>query len=99
LAVIKKLPGLAIINGFKGTLDFYVWNGINCVRSWPRPPEGPRSPAVQATWPAFSWATKNWQSLSQEVQDAYRAMAAGTSLTGRDLFIKLYITKKYTSLE
>ncbi|GAH92479.1 unnamed protein product, partial [marine sediment metagenome] len=46
----------AIIKGFKGTLDFYVWKGITCVRSWPRSPGRKRAPAVQAQWPAFAWA-------------------------------------------
>jgi hypothetical protein len=92
MAKIKKLPGLAIINGFKGTLDFYVWKGIACVRSWPRSPGHERAPAVEAQWPAFSEATKLWQLLSPEVQDAYKAMAAGTHLTGRDLSVKCYLT-------
>lgn len=92
MAKITKLPGLNIIKGFRGTLDFYVWMGIACVRSWPRSPGRKRAPAVEAQWSAFSEATKLWSQLSPEVQDAYNRMAAGTHLTGRDLSVKCYLT-------
>ncbi|MBA7587564.1 hypothetical protein ES708_29595 [subsurface metagenome] len=83
---------MAIIKGFRGVLDFYVWKGIACVRSWPRSPGQRRAPAVKAQWAAFSEATKLWQLLSPEVQAAYNRMAAGTHLTGRDLSVKCYLT-------
>jgi len=92
MAKITKLPGIAVIKGFRGTLDFYVWRGIACVRKWPRSPGHDRAPAVQAQWPAFSEATKLWSQLSPEVQDAYNRMAAGTHLSGRDLSVKLYLS-------
>jgi len=92
MAKITKMPAMSIVRGFKGTLDFYVWMGIACVRSWPRSPGRKRAPAVEAQWSAFSEATKLWNKLSPEVQDAYKAMAAGTNLTGRDLSVKLYLT-------
>jgi len=95
MAKITKLPGLNIINGFKGTLDYYVWKGIACVRSWPRSPGHDRAPAVQSTWPAFTWASQNWQVLSEEVRQAYRNMAAGTNMTGRDIFVKSYLSSKH----
>ncbi|GAI21985.1 unnamed protein product, partial [marine sediment metagenome] len=61
MAVITKMPGMAIVNGFKGTLDFYVHCGTNCVRKWPRSPGHSRAPEVEAqgkiTGP-FSLATK-----------------------------------------
>lgn len=99
MAKLKKLPGQAVIDGFKGTIDFYVWNGINCARSWPRSPGHDRAPAVEAQWPAFTWAAKNWQSLSEEVRQAYNRLAAGTNLTGRDLFVKGFISSLYVRLE
>lgn len=99
MAKITKLPGTAVISGFKGTLDFYVHCGQSCVRSWPRSPGHRRAPAVMAKWAAFAWAASNWTSLSPEVQDAYKQMAQGTALTGRDLFTKNFITAQYLTLE
>jgi len=99
MAKITKMPGSAIINGFKGTLDFYVWKGINCVRRWPKSPGHDRSPAVEAAWDAFSWAASNWKELALPVKEAYNQMAQGTNLTGKDLFIKGYITPLYVRLE
>jgi len=92
VAKITKLPGLEVVKGFKGTLDFYVWKGTACVRSWPRSPGRKRAPAVEAQWTPFSEATKLWGMLSPEVQDAYIAMSKGTNLTGRDMSVKLYLT-------
>lgn len=102
MAKLTALPALDIISGFKGTIDFYVnyqscdrevaGNGIPCARRWPRSPGHRRAPAVEAQWLAFTWAAANWNSLSPEVQDAYKATAEETNLTARDLFTKSFIT-------
>ena len=42
MAVIARMPSVAIVNGFKGVLDYYVYRGIPCVRKWPR--YKPRTP-------------------------------------------------------
>jgi hypothetical protein len=97
VAKIKKLPGLSVISGFKGTLDFYVWKGIACVRSWPRSPGHERAPAVMAQWQAFTNAAKLWMTLSPEVKDAYRQMSAGLRLSNRDVFIKFYLSAEHMS--
>lgn len=92
MAVIKAMPSEAIISGFKGTLDFYYNMGLACVRKWPRSPGRRRTPAVEAQWSAFSWAASNWNSLDPEVQAAYIETAGASSLSGRDLFTKAFIT-------
>lgn len=93
------MPSAAIIGGFKGTVDFYVHRGQPCARKWPRSPGRKRAPAVEAQWPAFAWAASYWNELSQEVRDAYSQMAKGTYLTGRDIFVKNFITAQYLTLE
>ncbi|GAG95832.1 unnamed protein product, partial [marine sediment metagenome] len=82
MAKITKLPGMAIVAGFKGTLDFYVHCGVNCVRKWPRSPGHHRTPAVEAQWPAFAWAASNWRELALPVKEAYNQLAVSTNLTG-----------------
>ena len=99
MAKLTVLPSLAIIDGFKGTIDFYVWMGIPCARKWPRSPGHDRAPGVEAQWTAWRWATTNWQSLSQFVRDAYNHQAQGTNLTGRDIFTKGFISAKGLILE
>jgi len=101
MAKIAVLPAQAIIDGFKGKLDYYVHHqscdpevgmrGVPCVRSWPRSPGHRRSPSVEATWPAFTYAVKNWHNLSDEVRQAYNDMAGAGALTGRDLYTRSYI--------
>ncbi|MBA7576225.1 hypothetical protein ES708_18064 [subsurface metagenome] len=99
MAKITKMPGLRVISGFKGTLDFYVCRGIACVRSWPRSPGHKRAPAVEARWPAFATASKLWNELSPEIRDAYKRMSAGTRWSGRDIFIKGYLNPAWLHLD
>jgi len=102
MAKLKALPSLAIISGFRGKIDFYInhqtcdpelqGTGIPCARKWPRSPGHDRAPAVQAQWQAFSDASKLWATLSDDIQQAYIAMAEGTGLSGRDMFTRSYLT-------
>lgn len=90
MAKLTAIPALSIINGYKGTVDFYVWNGIPCARRWPRSPTGARSAGVQSAWPAFKYAAAVWNDLAPNVKDAYAAMALGTDRTARDMFTSTY---------
>lgn len=93
MAKLKKLPSMAIIDGFKGKIDFYLWKGIACARKWPRSPGHDRAPAVEAQWPQFAFAGSYFTSLSPEVQAAWRDMARSYPITGRDLFTKAFINQ------
>ncbi|MBA7713048.1 hypothetical protein ES703_122046 [subsurface metagenome] len=95
MAKIGAMPSEAIISGFKGTLDFYVHDGQPCVRKWPRSPGHARAPAVEAQWAAFSYASQEWNNLSQEVRDAYDRMSETTALSGRDWFMRSYLSGIY----
>jgi len=105
MAKLKVLPNLDIISGFKGVIDFYVnyqacdrevaGPGIPCARQWPRSPGHKRAPAVEAQWLPFTTAVSLWNELSQEVKDTFIAMAEGTGLTGRDMFIRAYLAGLY----
>lgn len=95
MAKLVKLPSLATISGFKGVIDFYIHDGVPCARKWPRSPGHRRAPAVVAQWAAFSYSAWQWNNLSPEIQDAYKALASGTGLSGRDMFTRSYITGLY----
>lgn len=109
MARLKVLPSLDIISGFRGVIDYYVYypscpaetgvKGTPCARRWPRSPGHHRAPAVEEGWAAFSWSAANWNSLSTEVQDAWRQLATGTPKTGRDLFTLSFITPKYLNMD
>lgn len=88
-------PSQAIISGFKGTVDFYEYMGIPVARSWPRSPGRIRAPSVEAQWPAFTLAAREWANLSPEVQAAYYAMAESSGLDGRDLQVRAYLSGLY----
>lgn len=96
MAKLRVMPSLAIIDGLKGKVDFYLWMGIPVARSWPRSPGSDRAPSVQAQWSAFSYASKSWLTVSDEIRQAYLDMATNTGLTGRDMFMRGYISGLYS---
>ena len=95
MAVLQALPSKAIIDGFKGKIDFYLHQGVAVARKWPRSPGKHRSPAVEAQWPLFSYAAKEWVNLSAEVQAAYYAMAEASGLNARDLQMRPYLSNLF----
>lgn len=95
MAKLEVMPRQAIISGFKGKIDYYVYMGTPCTRKWPRSPGHRRTPAVEAQWPAFTNASRLWTQLSPEVQAAYNALATGSGLSGRDMFSRSYLTGLY----
>ncbi|GAI00479.1 unnamed protein product [marine sediment metagenome] len=95
MAKLLALPSTAIIDGFKGTIDFYVHRGIPCARAWPKSPGKARSPAVMAQWPFFAYASKEWSHLSPIVQEAYNSLATNSGLSGRDMQVRAYLTGLY----
>jgi len=95
MAKIRRFPSLAIISGFKKTLDFYEYMGQPCVRLWPKSPGHKRAPAVQAQWQAFSYIASQWPDLSPEIRAAYNRMAEGTGLNGKDFFTRGYLSGLY----
>lgn len=95
MAKIEVMPSEAIIDGFKGKVDFYYYCGIAVARMWPRSPGHKRATAVEATWAAFSYATKEWKNLDAETQRAFEEMATGSGLSGRDMAERAYLTGLY----
>ena len=91
LAIIKEMPAQHIIDGFKGTLDFFVTRGIPCVRRWPRYTPRTSTPAEKAHQDAFAYINKIYHTLPAIVIEAARETAAGTSYTARDIITKGYL--------
>lgn len=88
---LKALPSQAIIDGFKGTADFYINMGIPCARAWPRSPGHRRTPSVEAQWIPFSYIQTLASILPAEIIDWYKEMAAGTPYTWKDYLTRAYI--------
>lgn len=105
MAKLTGMPSLAIIDGFRGKIDFYQYHptcdpenrgeGVAVARKWPRSPGHLRSAAVMAQWADFSYSSGAWLLLSKEIQEAYLALAAGSGLSGRDLFTRSYLSGLY----
>lgn len=94
MAKLGALPAQDIISGAKGTIDYYVLNGVAIVRKWPRRGPDTFPPSQRAQWPVFADAVSLWTTLDPSVQAAYNAMASGSTMTGRDMMVKMYINAK-----
>lgn len=91
MAKIKKLPSKAVIDGFKGTLDFYVHRGISCVRMWPRYDESRTTAATKAARIPFAYISTITKTLPDNIVEAYQALASPTRLTWKDAVIRCYL--------
>ena len=87
MATIEALPAPQTIWSFRGVLDFYCFRGVYCVRSWPRRPALPRSPAVQATAAAFASLGRRAQSLDPDVRAYYVDYNRATGYTWKDALV------------
>ena len=82
--MIEALPHPEIIRAFKGTLDFYYFRGLYCVRGWPRSPAMPRSPASTATANAFAEIIRTVPRTTPKVTDDAKDQTKHTTWTWRD---------------
>lgn len=91
MARLTKLPSKAIVNKFKGTIDFYYWKGMPCARSWPRwPPRVPTAPEL-ANQELFAYAMRQSKLLLPVIRQAYLDLCYGTPYRWQDLFCMGYI--------
>lgn len=92
MAKLTAMPEQAIVDGFKGTIDFYYWRGIPCARKWPHWPPREPTPREKANQDLFGYAAHLYSSLPAVIIEAFREMALGTPYTCRDLFMRSYIS-------
>lgn len=96
MAKLTALPEQSIINMLAGTIDFYVFNacngrGIPCARRWPHyDPSAYAGASVEARKP-FGYTNTVLKSVPENLREAYREMADGTSLTWRDMLTRCYL--------
>lgn len=97
---LLRMPNRAIVDSLKGSVDFYFWMGIPVARRWPYYP--PRDPhPAEAAWQAiFGYCAGLWNQLSTLIKQRYKRMALTSSYTGRDLFMRSFLSGiKYSRME
>lgn len=85
------MPSQAIIDGFKGVIDFYYCMGIPCARKWPLWTKRVPYPAERANQEAFAYAAKMWKGLPEYIKLLYRDMSQGARISGFDMYMKCYM--------
>ncbi len=87
MARLDALPSIEIIRGLKGVLDFYLWKGLPCVRSWPYTPPSKRTTATKAAATLFGQISSNFRLLAPLALQAFQQEANDQPRTARDLYI------------
>lgn len=89
---LGALPNQAIIGGFKGKIDFYLWKGIPCARRWPRWRKRKASPAEAAAQEAFAYINQMAAFIPTFIRAQYVRQVTGTPFSWKDLLVKAYIS-------
>ncbi len=87
MAKLKALPSLEVINVLKGTLDYYYWKGIPCVRKWPHIPHSSRTQPSLDSAHLFGVIVQGWALVGATAKALYAEAAADQPRTGRDLYV------------
>ena len=84
MAKLEALPSQGIIDGFRGSVDFYYYLGIPVARKWPRSPGKTRTPKVEATAQQFAWVQQSLKSASPAIIQSWKDMHPEAPFTWRD---------------
>ena len=87
MAKLEK-PDPMLIGKLGKDLDFYYYLGIPCVRIMPQRMRQPGTPAQVETWNAFRQSLSGYADLEQEDRQAFKRLAAGSHMSGRDFYQK-----------
>lgn len=91
MAKPDKMPNQAIIDGFKGVLDFYYWKRIAVARRWPRYFARQPTPAEATNQNDFAYINKLYRTLPSTIIDALTNQALGTTQTPKDYLVRAYL--------
>ncbi|MBA7540988.1 hypothetical protein ES705_33293 [subsurface metagenome] len=92
MALLSQMPAQDVIGRLRGVLDYSYWCGLCIVRSWPRPPRGPRAGAVASAGAQFGYINQQAPTLSPAVKAAYDGMVTDTAYSWKDMMNTLYIS-------
>lgn len=96
MARLLALPHKAIIAGFRGVIDFYLYGActgrpIPCARSWPRYDPSHYPETIAQGQAPLIYIMQHLGEIPLELIEAAHEQASGTSLTWRDVIVRCYI--------
>lgn len=87
---LAYIPSQAVIDGFRGVVDFACQLGIPYARKWPAPPCGDPPLSVTTKWEPFSYINKAAKDLPSVFIKALRRSSSDSNQSWKDLLIILY---------
>lgn len=91
MAILRQMPSQAIVDAFRGVVDFYEWCGLVVARKWPRAPERARNDNVIASGQRFAYINRLASTLDPDIRQLYVDMATQGGLTWKDYLTRLYL--------
>lgn len=92
MARLGVLPGQDVIDKLAGVLDFYLWKDIPVVRKWPVRKDLTIKLEQGRSAEKFGYINQMASTLPQNIIDAYKYLAEGTTFTWKDYMNNLYIS-------
>ncbi|KKL48984.1 hypothetical protein LCGC14_2320040 [marine sediment metagenome] len=93
MAKLLQLPEAAIIDGFRGVLDFYVWKGIACVRSWPQNKASGYTPGARLNQARLARSSRLKRFISPAVKVGLDRYRSGGNYVWADVHTAAYFGK------
>ena len=93
MAKLLQLPEAAIIDGFRGVLDFYVWKGIPCVRSWPQNKASGFTPGALLNQPILARSARLKRFISPSLKVGLDRYRSGGNYVWADVHTAAYFGK------
>lgn len=84
---LYALPHEQVIKSLKGTLDFYYWRGVPCVRKWPVIPMSSRTPASLESADIFGDIAQAWALVAGNVKAYFQEDSEDQPRTARDIYM------------
>jgi hypothetical protein len=75
MAKMERMPDRATIRAGRGKVDFYLWKGVPCCRSWPRWKPRAFTAGESASQLRFSAAAKEGAMIDAGVREMWLGLA------------------------
>ncbi len=93
MAKLQRLPALSVIDGFRGVLDFYVFKGIPCVRSWPQNKASGETPGARLNQPMLARSARLKRFIAPTVKVGLDRYRSGGNYVWADVHTAAYFGK------
>jgi len=91
MALLAAMPSQDVIDGLRGSVDFYRWCNLVIARSWPHYTPENMTARTKAQATAFAYLLSQTNSLPAHVVESWEWLASQSKLAWRDWMARAYL--------